>query len=196
MTMDELGEIKREFKPAFWNVGAGFIIGLLLIGGGCVGIGFAVKGVFENGGHLPLSTSGPLRGLCWVDVGIMTTAGLGGIVGGYFVIQWMRVMSSLRVRIGQNGFAVVDRKATHVYAWDDIVRVEEVHCYQRSAYTKALPKNITPAMMSKVFNIHVKEGEGFTFGANKIRSHIWLAQMVKRESDRRDVPWTIVEEWN
>jgi hypothetical protein len=68
MTAEELGEIKREFKPGLETLIAGIIIGLLLIAAGCVFTFFSIKGAIENGGNLPFWTE---TGWNWGAVGMV-----------------------------------------------------------------------------------------------------------------------------
>ena len=65
MTTQQLGEIRREFKPGLENLIAGIIIGLMLIGGGCALVYLGTHGVIESGGVLPFWTGKGKKGWCW-----------------------------------------------------------------------------------------------------------------------------------
>jgi hypothetical protein len=189
MSAQEIGAIRREFKPGLENIIAGFIIGLLLIGGGCAGLYFPVQGVIESRGNLPFWVE---KGWCWGAVGLAAALGIGAIVGGVFLIRWMRSLSSLRVKVGAHGLSVTQKDGTHVIAWPDIVSVQETHLYERAA--RGVAGYALPKILSKNFQLIIKEREPFCFDANSIREHVILAGMIKKETDQRNIPWEIVEE--
>jgi hypothetical protein len=190
MNAEELGEIKREFKPGLENLVAGIVIGLLLIGGGFAAVFFSTKSVVDSGGNLPFWAE---RGWCWGAAGLFGALGVGLMVGGYFLIRWVRSLFSFRVRVGQNGFAVTQQKATQVFAWDGILSVQETHLYERPPILKGVAKYALPKMMSKSFLIVMKDRASFGFDGNTTKGHTKLAQMIKEETDRRNIPWEIVE---
>jgi hypothetical protein len=188
MTIQDIGAVRSEFKPALENTVAGFIIGLLMIGGGCAGICFLVNAVIQSGGNPPLWAE---KGWCWGAVGILGALAVGLIAGGVFLVRWMRSLFSLRVRVGLNGFSLIRKGETQVIAWSDIVSVEETHLYEPVA--SGLAKYALPKVMSESFTLKLKDREPFTFDVNTIRGHLLLAQMIKRETDKRSIPWEIVE---
>jgi hypothetical protein len=193
MTCEELGKIKREFKPGRENLIAGIIIGLLLIGAGCTAVFFSIQGVVESGGALPFWLPKGKQRRTWGDVGLLGALGVGLLIGGFFLIRWVRSLFSFRVRIGHNGFSVTDQKTTQVIAWEEIESVHEIHVYERPPVLKGVAKYALPKMLSKSFIVTIKERESFEFDGNTIKKHLTLAQMIKEETDRRNIPWEIVE---
>ncbi|HTU93379.1 MAG TPA: hypothetical protein VMF69_25080 [Gemmataceae bacterium] len=159
MTAEELGEIRREFKPGLENLVAGIVIGLLLIVGGCVLTGFSIKGAIESGGNLPLWTEKGQRGWSWGAVGIAGALGIGLMIGGFVLIYWMRSLFSLQVRVGQNGFAVIEKKSIQIIAWEEIESVRETHLYERPPLLKGVAKYALPKLMSKIFMVRIKGHE-------------------------------------
>jgi hypothetical protein len=194
MITEQLGEIKREFRPGLENLIAGIIIGLLMIGGGCTLMYFATNGVIESGGALPFWTGKGEKGWSWGAVGIAAAMGIGLAIGGFFLIRWVRSLFSFRVRIGQNGFAVIDKQTVRVFGWEDIISVQETHLHERPPLLKGVAKYALPEMTSKSFFVKIKEGEPFAFDGNTIKGHSKLAKMIKEETERRNIPWEIVEE--
>ncbi len=190
MSAQEIGEIRGEFKPGLENIVAGFIIGLLLIGAGGAGVYFPVNGVIESRGNLPFWVE---KGWCWGAVGLLMALAIGAIVGGVVLILWMRSLVSLRVRVGSNGLSVTRKDQTRVIAWPDIVSVQETHLYERVA--RGVVGRALPRALSKTYTLNVSEGEPFHFDANSLREHVILAGMIKKETDRRGIPWEIVEEY-
>lgn len=194
MTAEELGEIKREFKPGRENLVAGIILGLLLIVGGCALTCFSIKGAVESGGNLPVWTEKGQKGWSWGAVGINAALGIGLMIGGFALIYWMRSLFSLCVCVGQNGFAVIEKRTTRIIAWEEIESVQETHLYERPPILKGVAKYALPKLMSKIFMVKIKGHEPFGFDANTIQGHAQLAQMIKEETDGRKIAWEIVEE--
>jgi hypothetical protein len=193
MSAQEIGEICGEFKPGLENIIAGIIIGLLLIGGGGAGVFFSVKEVIQSRGNLPFLAE---KGNCWAAVGMLTALAIGAIVGGVFLIRWMRSLISLRVRIGSHGLSVTRKDETRVIAWPDIVSVRETHLHERPPLLKGVAKYALPRVLSKSFMLTTKYGEPFGFDGNKIKGQVMLADVIKKETDRRSIPWEIVEEYS
>ncbi len=189
MTAHEIGKIRREFKPALENVVAGFIIGLLMIGGGCVLVYLAVNGVIESRGNLPFWVE---KGWCWGAVGILGALAIGLIGGGVFLIRWMRSLASLRVRVGFNGLSVTQKNGTQIMAWPDIVSVQETHLYEPMA-RRGVAKYALPEVMSEIFLLRIKDRDPFLFNVHTIRGHVMLAHMIKKETDKLNIPWEIEE---
>jgi hypothetical protein len=192
MMTQEIGEFRWEFKPGLENIVAGIIIGLLLIGAGGAGVYFPVKGVIESRGNLPFWVE---KGWCWGAVGLCMALAIGAIVGGVALILWMRSLVSLRVRVGSHGLSVTRKDETRVIAWPDIVSVQETHLYERAPLLKGVAKYALPKVLSKSFMLTTKDGEPFGFDGNTIKGHTMLADVIKKETDRRGIPWEIVEEY-
>ena len=191
MNAPEIGEIRREFKPGLENLFAGIIIGLLLIGAGCAGLFFSAKAVIESRGSLPFFVE---KGPCWAAIGLISALGIAAIVGGVFLIRWIRSLSSLRVAVGVDGLSVTRRDETDVIAWADIVSVRETRLYERPPLLKGVAQYALPKVMSKNYRLEMNGQEPFHFDGNAIKGHVILAEMIKKETDRRDIPWEIVEE--
>jgi hypothetical protein len=191
MTTEELGEIKREFKPGLENLVAGIIIGLLLIAAGCATLFFPIKGVIESGG---VWNEKDPKGWPWGAAAFVAAIGAGLVIGGILLIRWIRSLFSFRLRVGQNGFAVSDKKSVRIFGWDDIVSVQETQVYERPPILKGVAKYALPKSLSKSFVVKVKQGDPVAFDGNTIKGHSKLAQMIKEETERRSIPWEIVEE--
>jgi len=189
MTAQEIGATRREFRPALENTIAGVIIGLLMIGGGCAAVYFLVNAVIQSRGSLPFWAE---KGWSWGALAIIAAVAFGLVLGGVWLIRWMRSLFSLRVGLGVNGLSVTQKGKTQVIAWSDIVSVEETHLYER-VVSSGLARYASPKVMSQNFLIKMRDSEAFGFDVNIIRGHLLLAQMVKKETDKRNIPWEIVE---
>ena len=194
MATEQIGEIQREFKPGLENLIAGIIIGILMIVGRCFLVYLPVNGVIESGGDLPVITGKGQKGWCWVAAGALAVMGVMLIVGGILLIFWMKSMFSLRVRVGQNGIIVSTKSITRCISWDEIASVEETPLFERPPVLKGVARFALPKMQSKSFTVNVKSGEPIAFDANAIKGHIELAEMIREQTERRNIPWKIVEE--
>lgn len=194
MKAEQIGKIKREFKPGLENLVAGIIIGLLMIAGGCAALCFSTNGVIESRGTLPFWTENGQEGWSWGEAGLSAAIGIGLVIGGVLLIRLVRSLFSFRLRVCQNGFAVSDKKAARVVGWDDIVSVQETHLYERPPLLKGVAKYALPKMMSKSFMVRVKEGDQVVFDGNTIKGHSKCAELIREETERRNIPWEIVEE--
>ena len=57
-----------------------------------------------------------------------------------------------------------------------------------------MAKYALPKIMSKNYRLEMNGHEPFHFDGNAIKGHVILAEMIKKKTDRRDIPWEIVEE--
>jgi hypothetical protein len=193
MTTEELGEVKRAFKPGLENVVAGIIIGLLLTAAGCAAIYFPIMGVIENSGNLPFWRQKE-PGWSWGAVGIVATFGAFLAVIGVLFIWAMRSLRSLVVRVCQNGISITSRGTQQAFGWDDIASVQETHLYERPPILKGVAKYALPTQKSRSFKVKLREGEPFEFNGTAVKGHGALAKMIKEQTDPRSIPWKIVEE--
>ena len=88
---------------------------------------------------------------------------------------------------------MTEKNGTRVIVWPDIVSVQETQLYERVA--KGVVGTCTlPKVMSQNFTLNIKDREPFRFDDNAIRGHLVLALLIKKETDKRNIPWEIVEE--
>ena len=192
MDDQEIADVKKIYKPGMDNLFAGIVLGLLAIGGGgCLAYFVAIGQIIETRGDMPFHAE---KGPCWFTVLIVGTIGVGLVVLGVVLIFWMRSLSSLRVRLGQNGFSVTQKGTTRVFLWDAIRAVTETHLYERPPILKGVASLALPKMKSKSFEITRKDEEKFNFDGTSINGHLKLADGIKAETDTRGIPWEIVEE--
>ncbi|MCE9553056.1 MAG: hypothetical protein K8T91_06715 [Planctomycetes bacterium] len=190
MTDSHLGEITDEFAPGRDNVIAGMIIGLLMIGGGGFLLYLMTKGLVKSHADLPFWAE---KGWCWFAVLGMSVLGGGFIIGGVYMIRYMRSLLTLQVHVGQHGFSVLENHVRRVYAWDDIQAVEETHLYERPPLLKGAAKYFLPKVMSRSFAVKHSDGETFKFNGTSIKQHIALADTIRSHIDPSQVPWEILE---
>ena len=186
----EIGKLQREFRPGMENLVAGVIIGLLLIGGGCVLGAFTIKGIIESRGQLPVWED---KGFSWGAACIFAFIVIIMIVGGALLIRWIWSLASLRVYVGARGFAVSRRDRLDIFLWDQIGGLKEIHVYERPPVLKGPAQLLLPKVLSKSYVVTRKDEKEFQFDGNSIRGHDKLAEMIGAETVDRGVAWTIVE---
>jgi hypothetical protein len=69
------------------NIVAGCIISFLLIGGGLALTGFILHEVYLAGGNLPVDAK---KGMSWLAVGLGSVLCIGLVVGGVFLVRYVR----------------------------------------------------------------------------------------------------------
>ena len=191
MAPPEIGDIQRTFKPGADNLVAGIIISLLLIGGGSA-IGYAAtKGVIDSRGQLPLWVE---KGWCWGAVAMAGAIAVGLVVGGVYLIGWIRSLSSLRVHVGADGFAVSGRDEETSFNWAQIASVTETHLYERSPLVKGPAKLLLPQKKSTSFVIRRDDGGEFALDGNTLREHEAFADIIRSRLEGRGIQWDVVEE--
>ncbi len=87
---------------------------------------------------------------------------------------------------------MIEKNATRVIPWQEIVSVTETHLYEPVA--RGAVKYVLPKVMSQNFTLEIKDRESFRFDGNAIRGHVLLAQMIKKQTGKLSIPWEIVEE--
>lgn len=163
MPSTEIGNIQRIFKPAITNLVAGIIIGLLMIGGGFGLAYLATRTVINSRGPLPFFAE---KESCWFGVALFGLVAIGIMIGGVFMIRWMWSLASLRIHVGDAGFAVSSRKGVQSFLWDQIVSVKETHLYERPQLLKGPAKLMLPKMKSNSYTVQRDDNESFAFEAS------------------------------
>jgi hypothetical protein len=125
---------------------------------------------------------------------IGAVASLGLVLGGALLLRWMWVLCWLRVRVGEDGFTLVEKRATRKIGWREIISVRETHKYRRTRNGSYIETVNGGYMKDISYLVTIKNGAPFKFGANEIKGHTKLASMIKAETDRRNIPWEIVED--
>src|ERR1051326_2816358 len=85
--LKRLGNQIEEFGPSIVSLIVGYVFGILLGIAGLVILFFVIKALIETGGKLPFETK---KGASWISVGFGSMLGIGAIVGGLFLVRYVR----------------------------------------------------------------------------------------------------------
>ena len=188
--VESLGSPTAQYRPGVANLVAGIIIGCLLIGGGAALLFVTIRDFVRSGGHLPLAAE---QGISWVAVGISSLFVIGLLLGGFFLIRWVRSTSTLRVYVCPGGFYYRCRTKTVAFPWDQISSVRETILHERLPLAKGLAKHAMPMISSRGFLVRRMGGEEFGFDGNTLQGHERLGKNLRDEARKRDIQWEIVE---
>jgi hypothetical protein len=183
--------LRGDFKAGLENLVAGVIISILLFSGAALLVGFALKGLIESGGSLPLTRQKGDPGWCWLSITLAHLFGGGLCVGAYFLLGYVRSLVTFRVRVGSVGIAVFENKVWTFFPWDTIVEVNEDRVHEKPPILKGAGKLLMPTLVSKSYLVVAKDIGIFQFDGDKIKGQGKLAKMIKEETDKRNVPWVV-----
>lgn len=192
MTTEDLqiGELKRMFRPNLINQIAGYIIVLLIMGGGCF---FLITCVLKliQAEQMPVFVK---KGESLFSLTIGCFFGTGMIVSSIFLFRWLKSIASLRVFLGEDGFCVIRDQRVEVFTWEQIDFVEETVHYESPPLLVFPLNRLLPKIKSRSFLMRRKDGYEFGFNANHFRDHATFADLVKREMIIREIPWLVEED--
>ncbi|WP_074308978.1 hypothetical protein [Singulisphaera sp. GP187] len=123
----------------------------------------------------------------WFGVFLVWLVSIPAIPGGWYLIKWMRTLMSLKVELGGLGLLLTERDGPRTILWDNIEMMEEHHSIELRNYG-------LPPRVNKSFIVISREGEPFSFEENSIKDYLLLARMIQIETERRSIPWTIVND--
>jgi hypothetical protein len=188
-TVETLGAPLGTQRPSLANRFAAAILGLLLIAGGLALAGFIVKLTFTGP---PSATrqdlwAGILLGLLGVVFSLLLIAG--GIALLYFA--WR--LFSLRVAICSEGFYCTARGETDVFAWDEIVAVEETVVHESLPLVKGPAKHLMPKVTSRSYVVKRCDGKEFNLDDNILSRPLALVAPLRAATLKRKTPWKVVD---
>ena len=192
-TVESLGPSRHELKPSQANQGAGIILSILMVGGGGTLAWFPARAVIQSRGRLPLWAE---EGMSWAAVGILGILGIGLALGGILLFRWVLSMYSFRLHICHDGFYYRRRGKSCVYAWEEIVAVEETVLHEHLPVLRGVARYALPTKQSRSYVVRRCDGERFLFGGDVIKDVALLAGVLQEEAERRVIPWIVKEEWS
>jgi hypothetical protein len=186
-----LGDCLGSFKPMLGNIIAGFILSLLLIGAGVVGLTFVWREVYLAGGDLPLHVQ---KGMGWSTVALGSVLAAGAIVGGIVLARYSRWLLSHGVDVCADGFCYRVGASGDNVRWSEVASIRETVLYERPPLLKGAAKLLLPKMKSRSFLVTTKAGKDYSFDGNSVKGINRFAELLRKQADRFTLPWDIVEQ--
>jgi len=190
-TVESLGPPISQHRPSAANKIAGIVLSLLMIGGGLALGGFAIRGIVESGGNLPLQVQ---QGHSWFSVGLMLLLALVLIGLGVFFLVMVRKLFSLTIVLCPEGFYCQQHGATKAFAWDEISLVEEHVLHEQLPIVKGAAKALMPTVASRSYTVRRCDGQTFDFDGNTLPRVEALAVPLSAAMRKRNVPWQVTEQ--
>lgn len=188
----DFGAVLRTFEPSRANLVAGIILGALALLAGFAMVVGIWRDLQEAGGVVPLRSDkqGDLD-LPRLLVAIAIIIGLGITAVGLFV--WSVSRFSLRIIVREGSVEVRDATSAHVIRWDEIKTVTETREPALPPALRWLVSNPDRWIARRSYVLRDGTGELLSFDVNTVRDHVALGTMIREATDRRGVPWKIVE---
>lgn len=190
---DDVADVKRVFAPSRINLVAGLILGgLAILAGIAMVLGLAQE--FRAAAEvLPVPAdkqrvSEQLRLLVGVAIVI------GSEIAGIFVIRWSLSRWSFRILVRSDGLDVCNSSSSRRIGWEEIETADEFRKVLRPSM-RWLVRNPDWWSSVRLFVLRGPAGKLLSFDANTVHDHVTLGAMVKEATDRRGVPWNIIEEY-
>lgn len=182
-TADDLGEVRQTFRPKMANIGAGAVLGLvLLVGGIAVAVFFAQRREPRR-----LDTGDRIA-----KYAILGVLGVGAPLGGIALLVWMKRLASHRVTVCENGFSYVYGGATDVCPWTEVAKIQELFTQEQLKVLKVPGASIKN--VDRSFMVHRRDGKQFSFTVNSIDDIPRLAECLEEARERHGIPWEQIEQ--
>lgn len=185
-TIESLGKRIYEQKASTANLIAGIILGILMVAGGVTIATFAVREVVNVRANLPLYAE---HGMSWAAAGLMLLLGGGLAVGGVWLVLWAKSMFSFRLVVCSDGFYYQKKGETDVFAWQEIVSVQETIAHERLPIVKGAARHLMPTKTSRGYRVRRCDAKEFFFDANVLSRPSLLAGPLATAAQARGIPW-------
>jgi hypothetical protein len=190
-TLESLGAPVSQHAPSPANKIAGVIISLLLVGGGLAIAWFVIRGLVETGGQMPFYAE---KGWCWFAVVLGGAIAVFLFFAGIALFYYVWNLFSLRVLSCPDGFYCVQGEQTDVFAWDEIVSVQETVSRESLPLVKGAARHLMPRITSQSYLVKRCDGKEFAFDGNIMPRVQALAVPLRVATQKRSIPWSTVEE--
>lgn len=189
-TVESLGKLLYQQKPAIANQIAGLIIAVLLVIGGGFLCWLPIREYRKFGGHLPVFHE---RNMSWVTAAVMCALGIVIIVGG--IVLWRRIwpMFSFCLFVCADGFYYKLKGETIVFGWDEIRLVEETVLHERLPLVKGVARQLMPTKTSRAYRVVRCDGKEFNFDGDTISRVSLLAGPLATGASRCGYEWRTQE---
>lgn len=189
-TIESLGKRVYEQKASTANLIAGIMLGILMVGGGITLATIAVREVVSVRANLPLYAE---HGMSWLAAGFLVLLGGGLAIGGVCLILWAKSMFSFRLVVCTDGFYYLKKGETNIFAWQEIVSVEETIAHERLPIVKGAARHLMPTKTSRAYRVRRCDAKEFFFDANVLSRPSLLAGPLATAAEARGIPWRTKE---
>lgn len=186
-TVASLGKKTYEVKPSTTNIVAGFVLSGILFFGGLSLAGMMVRQMFFPPG-LPLQT-----GSDWLGVIFLALLGLGLAAGGVLLFRFSRSMLGFQLFVCSEGFWFIREGKEHVFAWTEVVKVQEQVQYEKLPLVKGPAQRLISSKAVRTFTVIRCDGEQFYFDENVIPRPSLLSGPLSSAAKRHNIPWETEE---
>ena len=182
-TAESLGKVTYETKPNVSNVVAGFILGAGFVVGGLLLTGGMIRELFFAGGNPAQDTSD------WLAAIVLALLGLALVGGGVALVMFARSLVGFRLRVCADGFWFTRANEPLVFAWDEIVLVQESVIEEKLPLAKGPARRLMPTKTTRTYTVVRCDGAKFYFDENVIQRTSLLAGPLSTAAKARGITW-------
>lgn len=183
LTIKTIGKERYSTKPNSMELYGGIFFGLLLFPGGCALFGWGIYQLFFSSDLIGADEREFSRVAAAIVIGLLMLA-----ASIYLCFNVRRVLA-YQVTICWDGFYVIDRGKTTVFAWEDVALIHEAIVHVTVKFTRWQPKSMAEQRIERSYTVHRADGETFTINDKLIR-HAWrIIDPICAASKQHNIPW-------
>lgn len=186
----DLGEIRTVFRPDTANIIAGYILGLLATIGGVLFIAGISRVVMREWRTMPFAAE---KGMSWVAVIVFYLIGVALLVGAFFLVRWVRRLSTHQVVIYAGGIGYVHHDTFEQAPWVEVAEIIEVIAHERAPILKGAAKALIPRKTSRSYALCLRGDKTYEFTPNTVKNVDSLGELLRAEAEQRSIPWRVEE---
>lgn len=186
-----LGARLGLFQPRSANIVAGFVLSLLLTGGGLTMLGWDAREVYLSGGNLPWDVK---QGMSWLAAGLGLLLGLVVTIGGVVLGRYVWRLRSHRVEVCEYGFRYWQGDTVEEVQWGDIAMVQEIVRHERPPILKGPAKFLLPKFTSSRYIAVTRTGKQYHFDGNSVGNIDRMGELLWEGCRTVGSPWKTVED--
>ena len=186
----KLGEPISVIRPWVFPIVGVILFPLCFAGAGGM-LYFSIPEIVINDGNLSFYTR---NGHGWFSVIIFTILAVCLFAFGVFwlISAWQAFRS--RIYLCPHGFHVIEGRKTQIFAWDDIVYVQETIFWSRPPLLVPPLLYLIPKTPKSNYTIYHVEGWKFELLTFWGLGRKWLVSRLEEEMIARGIPWAVDDE--
>ncbi|WP_254507878.1 hypothetical protein [Anatilimnocola floriformis] len=130
----------------------------------------------------------------WIGAVVSVVFGVLIALGGTYMLWRIMTLFSFRVRIYKLGFAVLDQGEETIFAYDEILKVQEAIVHEHLPIVKGPAKRLMPTRTAAFYSVTRRDGVVFSFDENLMPHISWLAGPLKMAAAEHQFDWYRTEE--